>query len=61
MSELPPDPDLDDLPDELAGAEGPLRIRGVDTETGQTFEALVRCEHIAAGFADARRACADDP
>jgi hypothetical protein len=28
--ELPPDPDLDELPDEIAGAEGPLTLTGTD-------------------------------
>ena len=41
--------------DELAGADGPLRISGVDTETGQRYEALVTPEHVAAAFADQRR------
>jgi hypothetical protein len=31
MAEMPPDPDLDDLPDELEG-DGPLMIRGVDSD-----------------------------
>ena len=30
--ELPPDPDLDDLPDEIAQAEGPLTLTGVDED-----------------------------
>jgi hypothetical protein len=28
--ELPPDPDLDDLPDAIAEAEGPLTLTGVE-------------------------------
>jgi hypothetical protein len=55
VSELPPDPELDDLPDELVLAEGPLRIRGVDPETGETYETLVSREHVAAALAEQRR------
>ena len=51
---LPPDPDLDDLPRELAEREGPLVITGVD-EDGTHYAAYVTKEHLAAGFADARR------
>jgi hypothetical protein len=57
--ELPPDPDLADLPDELVLAPGPLRIRGVDPATGEEYEAPVTREHVAAAFADRRRA--DEP
>jgi hypothetical protein len=32
MDELPPDPDLDDLPRELAEREGPFVISGVDED-----------------------------
>jgi hypothetical protein len=55
MSELPPDPDLDDLPPELAEHPGPFTISGVD-EDGNVWEGPVAREHVAAGFADARRA-----
>jgi hypothetical protein len=34
-SELPPDPDLDDLPDALREREGPFTISGVDLDTGE--------------------------
>lgn len=37
--ELPPDPDLDDLPRELAEREGPLVISGVDDD-GTHYAAL---------------------
>ena len=57
--ELPPDPDLDDLPRELAEREGPLVISGVD-EDGVHYAAFVSKEHVAAGFADARRLREDD-
>lgn len=55
MSELPPDPDLDDLPDELAAADGPLLIRGVDPVTGQAYEQPISKEQLGAAFADRRR------
>jgi hypothetical protein len=53
--ELPRDPDLDDLPEELVEQHGPLWIAGVDTETGEEFEAPVKREQIATGLADRRR------
>jgi hypothetical protein len=40
--DLPRDPDLDDLPAELAEHHGPLTIRARDPETGETFEASPR-------------------
>ena len=55
MCELPPDPDLDALPDELVAAEGPLHIRAVDPETGETFEQSITREELGAAFADRRR------
>jgi hypothetical protein len=48
VAELPPDPDLGDLPDELVLARGLLRIRGRDPRTGEMFEAPAAREHIAA-------------
>ena len=60
MSEqLPPDPDLDDLPDEIDRAEGPLTIVGED-EDGKVWEAPITREELAAAFADRRRALEDD-
>jgi hypothetical protein len=59
MSELPPDPDLDDLPRELAEHEGPLVISGVD-EDGVHYAAYVTKDDLARGFADARRLREDD-
>jgi hypothetical protein len=53
--ELPPDPDLDDLPDELARASGLLRIRGVDPDTGETLEQPITREELGAAFAERRR------
>jgi hypothetical protein len=53
--ELPPDPDLEDLPDELAAARGPLRIRGVDPQTGETHEQPITREELGATFAERRR------
>jgi hypothetical protein len=53
--ELPPDPDLDDLPDEIWRHSGPLVISGVD-EDGNVFSAPITKDELAAGFADARRA-----
>jgi hypothetical protein len=59
--ELPPDPDLDDLPDEIAEAEGPLTLTGTD-EDGNVWSGPVERIDIARGFADARRIDgADDP
>ena len=53
--ELPPDPDLDDLPDEIAEAEGPLTLTGWDRETGERYEGPVERIDLARGFADRRR------
>ncbi|HEX2461302.1 MAG TPA: hypothetical protein VHJ58_14250 [Vicinamibacterales bacterium] len=39
--ERPPDPDLDDLPRELAEREGPLVISGVDPEDGTHYAAYI--------------------
>lgn len=55
MTELPPDPDLDDLPDELAAAPGPLHVRAVDPETGQEYEQPITREELGAAFAERRR------
>jgi hypothetical protein len=60
--ELPADPDLDDLPEEIFRHPGPFVIAGVDPDTGEHYAAWVSREHIAAGFADRRRALEDaDP
>ena len=59
MSELPPDPDLDDLPRELAERDGPLVSSGVD-EDGVHHAASITKDELAAGFADARRLREDD-
>jgi hypothetical protein len=53
--ELPVDPDHDALPAELAEADRPLRISGIDRATGERFEGPVAKDHVAAGFADRRR------
>jgi hypothetical protein len=55
MAELPPDPDLDELPPELRQA-GALRIVATDPDTGQRVEGLTFSDHLAEGLADARRA-----
>ena len=52
--ELPPDPDLDDLPDEIAEHSGPFLIEGVD-EDGNVWSGPVEKIEIARGFADRRR------
>lgn len=57
---LPPDPDLDDLPRELAERADPLKIRARDPETGQFFEAPTTREDVATGLADLRRSREDD-
>jgi len=53
--ELPPDPDLDDLPTEIAEAEGPLTLTGTD-EDGNVWSGPVEKLDVARGFADRRRA-----
>jgi hypothetical protein len=53
-NKLPPDPDLDDLPRELAEREGPFVIAGVDPETGEHYAAWITRDELAWGFADAR-------
>jgi hypothetical protein len=55
LDDLPPDPDLDDLPDELRERPGPFRVSGVDRDTGETFSGEISRDELAAGFADARR------
>jgi hypothetical protein len=59
VSELPPDPDLDDLPDEIERADGPLTIVGED-EHGNVWSAPITREELAAAFADRRRALEDE-
>jgi hypothetical protein len=56
---LPPDPDLDDLPPELAEHPGPFTIEGID-EDGNVWRGPVERIDIARGFADARRIDGDD-
>jgi hypothetical protein len=51
--DLPPDPDLDDLPPELADHHGPLYIEAVFD--GERVRASITREQIAAVFADRRR------
>lgn len=58
-AELPPDPDLDDLPDELWRHPGPFTISGTD-EDGNVFEASVTRDDLARGFADRRRRADED-
>jgi hypothetical protein len=52
--ELPPDPDLDSLPEELAEHPGPWRITASD-EDGNVWAASVTREAIASTLADERR------
>jgi hypothetical protein len=58
--ELPPDPDLYDLPDDLWRHPGPFTISGVDPETGERFSFEITKEELATAFADRRRAAEDD-
>jgi hypothetical protein len=58
--DLPPDPDLDDLPHELRERPGPFRVSGVDPDTGEVFDGDITKHELAAGFADARRYDEDD-
>jgi hypothetical protein len=48
--ELPPDPDLDDLPDEVANESGSMRVRAVDPDTGESVEQAITRDEIAAAF-----------
>ena len=58
--ELPPDPDEDALPPEIAEAEGPLYVEGID-EDGNCWIGPVTKDDLAAAFADRRRVVeADD-
>ena len=59
-ADLPRDPDRDDLPPEIAEAEGQLWISGVDPETGIEYVEPITKDELAAGFADARRAREDE-
>lgn len=58
--ELPPDPDLDDLPDELRERKGLLMIQGRDPDTGAWQSAPTTVDQLAPAFADLRRAREDD-
>jgi hypothetical protein len=60
--ELPPDPDLDALPEEIAEHPGPFTIEGIDEE-GNVWSGPVERIDIARGFADRRRVVDgdDDP
>jgi hypothetical protein len=53
--EMPLDPDLDDLPEELRERPGSFRIGGVDPETGERYEAPVTRDELGSAFADERR------
>jgi hypothetical protein len=53
--ELPPDPDLDDLPRARAEHDGMLSIRARDPDTGETFTAPTTHQDVARGLADLRR------
>lgn len=58
--DLPSDPDMDDLPPELAEHDGVLSIRARDPETGETYSAPTTREDVARGLADLRRQREDD-
>jgi hypothetical protein len=58
-SELPADPDLDDLPPELADHPGPFTISAGD-EHGNVWEGTLTKQDLAAAFAERRRADKDD-
>ena len=58
--DLPRDPDLDDLPPEMAQHDGPFTICARDPETGETFEAPTTREDVATGLADLRRSREDE-
>lgn len=57
---FPPDPDLDDLPDELREREGSFRIEGVDPDSREVFDATVTRDEVASAIADKRRYDEDD-
>ena len=56
VSELPPDPDLDELPPEIAEHDGLLHLRAVDPATGEVHKQPISRAELAAAFADVRRA-----
>ena len=53
--DLPPDPDMDDLPSALADNDGVLTISARGPETGETYSAPTTHEDVARGLADLRR------
>jgi hypothetical protein len=53
--ELPRDPDIDDLPDELRLHPGPFFVEGTDPDTAELHRQQVTQEELGAAFADARR------
>jgi hypothetical protein len=57
--ELRPDPDLDDLPEELR-EQRDLRIAGRDPETGEVYSQPITREDLGSAFADARRRREDE-
>jgi hypothetical protein len=59
--ELPPDPDLDDLPPELEAHTGWMYFGFIDPESGATYPLRrITREQIAAILADERRRREDD-
>jgi hypothetical protein len=54
MTELPRDPDLDDLPDDIP-ADAVLFVEGTDPETGERLREPITPVDLAAGLADKRR------
>ena len=58
--DMPLDPDLDELPPEIADHPGPLVIEAVDPDTGAVHRHEVSREALAATFAHARRLRDDD-
>jgi hypothetical protein len=53
MSDLPRDPDLDELPADL-DVDHPLHIAGVD-ESGELVTGVIWPDHVASAKADVRR------
>jgi hypothetical protein len=65
VSELPPDPDEDALPPNLALAldvhgDDTLMLSATDPDTGEVFSAPLDRADVAAAFADRRRYVEDD-
>jgi hypothetical protein len=54
--EMPRDPDLDDLPPEVADHPGPLFLGWRDSDTGEVYvQRPISREEVGTAFADERR------